>query len=50
MVMTRALVLMGMAMTVAGRAGAADPTAEQVRFFETSVRPLLVEHCQKCHG
>jgi hypothetical protein len=26
------------------------PTAEQVRFFETSVRPLLVEQCFKCHG
>jgi len=24
--------------------------AEQVEFFETQVRPLLVEHCQKCHG
>src|SRR5947208_10556465 len=23
---------------------------EQGRFFETSIRPLLVEHCQKCHG
>lgn len=26
------------------------PTAEQVRFFETSIRPLMVEHCLKCHG
>ncbi|RLS56201.1 MAG: DUF1553 domain-containing protein [Planctomycetota bacterium] len=34
-------------------AGAADPptfTPEQVEYFETHVRPLLVEHCQKCHG
>jgi cytochrome c553 len=30
--------------------GAAAPTAEQVRFFETAVRPVLAEHCQKCHG
>lgn len=33
--------------------GAADPVsfpAEQVEFFETQVRPLLVDHCQKCHG
>ena len=22
------------------------PTAQQLRFFETSVRPILVEHCQ----
>ena len=28
----------------------AAPTAEQLKFFETSVRPVLVEHCQKCHG
>jgi hypothetical protein len=27
-----------------------EPTAEQLRFFETSIRPLLVEKCQKCHG
>ncbi|MDB5339564.1 MAG: hypothetical protein JWN70_5183 [Planctomycetaceae bacterium] len=26
------------------------PTAEQLQFFETSIRPVLVEHCQKCHG
>ncbi|MSR56209.1 MAG: DUF1549 domain-containing protein [Planctomycetaceae bacterium] len=26
------------------------PAAEQVRFFETSVRPVLVEHCVACHG
>ena len=24
--------------------------AEQLRFFETSIRPLLVEKCQACHG
>jgi hypothetical protein len=30
-------------------AGAA-PTAEQGRFFETSVRPLLAAHCYRCHG
>ncbi len=26
------------------------PTEEQISFFETSVRPLLVERCFKCHG
>ena len=26
------------------------PTAEQVRFFETKVRPVLANHCQRCHG
>ena len=23
---------------------------EDVQFFETNVRPVLVEHCQRCHG
>ncbi len=27
-----------------------EPTAEQIKFFETSIRPVLVEHCLKCHG
>ncbi len=32
---------------------AAEPIAhspEQIEFFEKKVRPLLVEHCVKCHG
>jgi cytochrome c553/mono/diheme cytochrome c family protein len=29
---------------------AADPQQEQLQFFETKVRPLLVEHCYECHG
>ena len=28
----------------------AAPTPEQVEFFEKSVRPVLAEHCYKCHG
>ncbi|OYV92943.1 MAG: hypothetical protein B7Z73_04155 [Planctomycetia bacterium 21-64-5] len=28
----------------------ATPTAEQVEFFEKSVRPVLVNRCQSCHG
>jgi len=31
-------------------AWAEDPPAEALRHFEKSVRPLLVEHCLKCHG
>lgn len=30
------------------RAGAAD--SESLAFFENNIRPLLVEHCVKCHG
>jgi hypothetical protein len=26
------------------------PTPEQLKFFEAKVRPILVEHCHKCHG
>ena len=29
---------------------AAAPTPEQVEFFEKSVRPVLADHCYKCHG
>ena len=27
-----------------------DPAVHQHRFFETKVRPLLVQHCLKCHS
>jgi mono/diheme cytochrome c family protein len=37
--------------SLAGPVAAADPpTADAVRFFETNVRPVLVEKCQSCHG
>jgi len=26
------------------------PTAEEIRFFETKIRPILVESCVDCHG
>ena len=26
------------------------PTAEEVKFFENEIRPLLVKHCYECHG
>ncbi|HET6425672.1 MAG TPA: PSD1 and planctomycete cytochrome C domain-containing protein [Planctomycetaceae bacterium] len=31
-------------------APAADFPPEAVEFFEKRIRPVLVEHCQKCHG
>src|SRR4051812_43106632 len=42
---------LGLLTALVGAATAADaPTAEQVRFFEAKVRPVLVENCVKCHG
>ncbi len=35
-------------LALAGTAQAASP--EALKFFETKVRPLLVENCQDCHG
>ena len=29
---------------------AATPTAAQIEFFETKVRPVLADHCYSCHG
>jgi len=39
---------------LAASVGAADPspapTAAQLEFFEKEVRPVLADHCYKCHG
>ena len=42
--------LLCVVLAAADPAGGQPPTPEQLRFFETSVRPMLVEHCFKCHG
>ncbi|MFN7627345.1 MAG: c-type cytochrome domain-containing protein, partial [Pirellula sp.] len=26
------------------------PTAEQLQFFEAKIRPVLIEHCYRCHS
>ncbi|MCU0713399.1 MAG: PSD1 and planctomycete cytochrome C domain-containing protein [Pirellula sp.] len=26
------------------------PTAEQIQFFEAKIRPVLIEHCYRCHS
>ena len=28
----------------------AEPTADQIAFFETEIRPILAETCYECHG
>src|SRR5262245_25105698 len=31
-------------------AGAPQPSAQQIEFFESRIRPVLAEHCWSCHG
>ena len=33
-----------------GSADAQEPTAAQLKFFETNIRPALVKHCYQCHS
>ena len=35
-----------------GEAHAQEPAAtpDQINFFETKIRPVLVEHCHECHA
>ena len=35
---------------LASLACAADLTPQQEQFFEAKIRPVLAEHCWKCHG
>jgi cytochrome c553 len=39
-----------LALTQAITAASPEPTAEQIKFFEERVRPILAENCYKCHG
>jgi hypothetical protein len=56
--MTRCFLVPGLAalgllylLAVGGRVvRAADPAPEVLDFFEKKVRPVLVEHCQRCHS
>ena len=43
------LAICGAATTALARSGAGDD-ADGIEFFEKSIRPLLAEKCQKCHG
>ncbi len=46
--LSRSLFLTGVFM--ASAAFAADPTPEQIQFFESKVRPVLSAKCYKCHS
>ena len=48
--MTRFALIVTLFAVAPVRARAAEPSAEAVEFFEKKVRPLLVEHCTRCHG
>src|SRR3954464_13612186 len=45
--MTRFLSFAALVLTAPGLVRAADPGID---FFEAKVRPVLVEHCYKCHS
>ena len=42
--------ILALALSAAPTAQAVPPTAEQVEFFEKSVRPVLVANCHGCHS
>ena len=42
--------LLGCLLAVTGSALAAEPTDDQIEFFESRIRPVLVEHCYGCHN
>jgi len=46
----RIALLAASALTAATAVRAADPTPEQLEFFENRVRPLFVAQCSECHG
>src|SRR5262249_54693158 len=47
---TQVLPLWAVLLMAGSPAGAAEPDAAAAEFFEKQVRPLLAEHCLKCHG
>ncbi len=42
--------LLAVVLTHALAGQAAEPSPEQLQFFESKIRPVLVEHCYKCHS
>ncbi|MBI1320784.1 MAG: DUF1553 domain-containing protein [Candidatus Hydrogenedens sp.] len=46
----RAALTVFTAFAFSGVSAAQAPTAEELEFFETKIRPVLVTHCYECHG
>ena len=43
-------ILFGLGFAGRGAADETAPSSEQIEYFESKVRPLLVEHCYECHS
>src|SRR5437016_5237041 len=48
--MRRVILPLLSALLAAAPAAAAEPDPRGAEFFETKVRPVLVEHCYSCHS
>ncbi|MGI9474054.1 MAG: DUF1549 domain-containing protein, partial [Rubripirellula sp.] len=48
--MKKQLIAVAIAVLMPALASAQHPSAAQVRFFETSIRPALVKYCYECHS
>ncbi len=44
------MLLLTMISTLAPQAMAADVDPQDLQFFETKIRPVLIEHCYRCHS
>ncbi len=45
-----ALIKAGSVLPISVDAAELAPTAEQIEFFESKIRPILVDHCYACHS
>jgi hypothetical protein len=48
--LTEAVIILVLLAAGAWTASAAEPTADQIEFFENKVRPIFAERCYECHS